>query len=135
MVENKKEVRIIIAGCRWFDDFSVLETTVNDVISELKQKLSDVSRFTIVSGAARGADQTGELYARKYGLPVYRFPADWDAHGKAAGPIRNKQMADFSMSEGNIGVLVAFWDGESRGTKSMINLAKQNKLEVHIKRI
>ena len=51
-------------------------------------------------------------------------------YGKAAGPIRNKQMAEFASQQ--TGMLIAFWDGKSRGTGSMIRLAKEYGLEVHI---
>ncbi|WP_197026348.1 hypothetical protein [Polaribacter sp. Hel_I_88] len=51
-----------------------------------------------------------------------RFPAEWNKFGKAAGPVRNKEMAIYADA------LIAFWDGKSRGTKNMIQLAKQNGL-------
>ena len=59
-----------------------------------------------------------------------KFPADWKTYGKTAGPIRNKQMAEFASQQ--TGMLIAFWDGKSRGTGSMIRLAKEYGLEVHI---
>lgn len=62
----------------------------------------------------RGADALGEHWATAHGIPVERFPADWDKHGRAAGPIRNEAMA----REGD--ALVVFWDGESRGSYSML---------------
>ena len=55
-------------------------------------------------------------------------PADWERHGKAAGPIRNAEMADVSDA------LIAFWDGQSCGTKSMIELAKRKGLQVAVVR-
>lgn len=74
----------------------------------------------IVSGRASGADRAGERWAHGRGLPVKGFPADWDAHGKAAGPIRNRAMAAYADA------LVAFWDGESCGTANMV--AEMRKL-------
>ena len=59
---------------------------------------------------------------------VAYFPADWDKYGKAAGFIRNEQMAQ------NADALVVFWDGKSRGTKNMIELAAKYKLKVRIKK-
>lgn len=56
------------------------------------------------------------------------FPADWNAHGKAAGPIRNQQMAQ------EADVLIAFWDGKSRGTKDMIEKATRAGLDMHVYR-
>ena len=86
----------------------------------------------IVSGTANGADKFGEQYAEEYGLKLSRFPADWDKLGKRAGYVRNETMAKFAIEDGNNGILVAFWDGKSKGTKHMIELAKKYKLEVHI---
>jgi hypothetical protein len=75
---------------------------------------------------AKGADALGEQWAIANWCPIKEFPADWDAHGKAAGYIRNEAMAKVA------DVLVAFWDGKSRGTTSMIKLALEYKLEMHI---
>lgn len=67
----------------------------------------------IVSGGCRGVDRMGESLARAMGFPLKVFPADWNAHGKAAGPIRNRQMARYADA------LVLIWDGKSRGSASM----------------
>lgn len=67
----------------------------------------------VVSGTARGIDRLGELWAERRGIPVKRFPADWNKHGKAAGFIRNREMAIYGD-----GALV-LWDGKSRGSKNM----------------
>lgn len=85
-----------------------------------------------MSGTARGADKLGELYAERVGVHIYRFPADWDTYGKSAGYRRNAEMAKFASGENNVGVLIAFWDGKSRGTKHMIDLAKRYGLKVHV---
>lgn len=50
----------------------------------------------VVSGCARGIDTDGEEWARKHGIPVRQFPADWERLGKAAGFIRNRQMAQYA---------------------------------------
>jgi len=82
-----------------------------------------------VSGTARGADQLGERYAKERGYFIQRFPADWNAYGKAAGYIRNRKMAEYADA------LIAFWDGKSRGTLNMISLAKECGLQIRIKHI
>lgn len=118
-------VKVIVAGGRDFDDYS----KALPVLDELLFYKGDCKYFdgvTIVSGGARGADALGEQFAREFMLPVMPFPADWNAHGKAAGPIRNVQMAEYA------DILVAFWDGESRGTKHMIDTALAHGLEVHV---
>ena len=75
---------------------------------------------------AKGADTIGEQYAHERGYTVERFPADWQQYGKAAGPIRNRQMVD------NADALIVFWDGQSAGTRNMIMMAKKKGLAVRI---
>jgi hypothetical protein len=84
------------------------------------------SSLEIVSGAAPGADRVGERFATGNGIALKKFPADWDKHGRAAGPIRNGEMGDYADR------LIAFWDGESRGTKNMIETAKEKGLIVRV---
>jgi hypothetical protein len=82
----------------------------------------DMSRATeIVHGGARGVDAVAhDLFEGV--LPVRVFPPDWKAFGKAAGPIRNREMAAYA------DVMLAVWDGKSRGTKNMIEtFAKTGK--------
>jgi hypothetical protein len=69
----------------------------------------------VVSGGASGVDTAGENFANIVDIEIERFPADWNTHGKAAGPIRNKQMAEYADA------LLLIWDGESRGSASMKN--------------
>ena len=118
-----KQARIIVAGGRDFTDYALLSQTLDAVLE--KYIFYEVQ---IVSGCCRGADALGEQYAKEHGIPVKRFPADWLAYGKAAGPSRNRKMAEYA-SEGN-GMLVAFWDGKSRGTASMIRLAEKYGLQI-----
>lgn len=67
----------------------------------------------------------GENYAKERGYGIKRFPADWSL-GKKAGPIRNAQMADYATH------CICFWDNKSRGTKSMIDLAKRKNLNLRV---
>lgn len=94
--------------------------------SKLDFFLENKTDVEIVSGTARGADQLGERYAFEHGFPVKHFPADWDQHGKSAGYIRNAQMAEYADAA------VIFWDGMSRGSKHMIDLAKAKGLRVRV---
>lgn len=110
-------MRIIVAGSRTFNDYKLLEETLDDIIKEER-----IDNPVIISGTAYGADSLGEVYAQKRGYQVVQFKPDWETHGKAAGFIRNKEMAD------NADMLVAFWDGQSKGTAMMIDIMKkQNK--------
>ncbi|WP_211004793.1 DUF4326 domain-containing protein [Rhodanobacter sp. B2A1Ga4] len=111
--------RVIVAGSRGFDDLENLNASLDRILSRMPDAV-------IVSGAAEGPDTLGEHYALARwpdrDVPFMRYPAEWDRYGKAAGFIRNQQMA-WGASH-----LVAFWDGRSPGTKSMIGLAAQDGL-------
>lgn len=132
-------VRVIIAGSRLFDDFRYLESKCHTVFHSLSKEnilsghiKEDISNMEIISGTAKGADKLGEIFAVKHNIKIKRFPADWNTYGKRAGYIRNEQMAKYAISDDNYGVLIAFWDGESRGTKHMINLANKHGLKVYV---
>ena len=116
------DYRVIIAGGRKFDNYKLLCEKVDFYLSE-KYK---THKIVIVSGMATGADMLGCKYARDHALEILSYPADWEKYGKAAGPIRNEKMAKDSDA------LIAFWDGESRGTKSMIDLAKTYGLKTAV---
>lgn len=99
--------KVIVAGTRNFNDYQKVKEYLDDF------RLS-VPIQCIVSGGATGADKLGERYAKENNIPCVIFPAHWEQHGKSAGPIRNKQMAQYA------DYLIAFWDNKSKGTKSMI---------------
>lgn len=111
--------KIIIAGTRYFDDYELMKATLDPYL----KGRTDVE---IVSGGANGADKLGEQYANEHGFPVKRFPADWEKYGRKAGPIRNGEMADYADG------CFIFWDGKSRGTKSMITLAKDKHVALKV---
>jgi hypothetical protein len=96
------------------------------------------SNFTItevISGGAKGVDKLGEDFAKAAGIDLAIFPANW-AVGKKAGPVRNMRMARYAMSDvSKKGGLIAIWDGVSKGTKSMIDIATTLGLKVFIYRI
>lgn len=127
-----KELRVIIAGGRDFDDFPLLMNKCIEIIAEETKKDDSLEKIRIVSGTARGTDKLGEQYARIAHHEVSRFPAAWDIYGKSAGYRRNAEMARFASEDGHVGVLIAFWDGKSRGTKYMIDLAKKYGLNIHV---
>ena len=121
-------VRIIIAGSRKFNDYPKMVKELDNLRIHL---INSINPIEIVSGHAPGADTLGEKFAKEYDYPLKIFPAEWDKYGKAAGPIRNEQMAKYA-AEADVGMLIAFPVGESRGTKNMIKLAKQYGLEVRV---
>lgn len=114
--------RIIIAGSRSITEFY----KVQSALSQLTAGGPTRGRYEIVSGGADGVDTLGEQWAEDNDCPVTTFEPDWEDHGKAAGPIRNAEMAEYG------DMLVAIWDGESRGTKDMIDKALDGGLEVHV---
>ena len=129
-----KELRIIVAGSRDFNNYQLLSDTLMKYLEDIDftDNVDNPSQVKFVSGTARGADVLGEQFAYTWGYEVKRFPADWDGLGKRAGYVRNAEMAKFAIADGNYGMLIAFWDGKSKGTKHMIDLANKHGLEVHI---
>lgn len=129
-----KELRIIVAGGRDFKDYNLLSDTIMQYLEVMDDTgiVDNPKQVKFISGAARGADSLGEQFAYTWDYEVIRFVADWDVHGKSAGYRRNAEMAKFASEEGHTGVLIAFWDGRSKGTKHMIDLAKRYGLDVHV---
>lgn len=119
---ERPSYKVIIAGTRTFDVYSLLCSFCDKCLSR-KGQTHDI---VIVSGTARGADRLGERYAYDRGYGIKRFPADWRNNGKAAGIIRNTDMANYADA------LIAFWDGQSKGTLNMIETAKRKGLSVRI---
>ena len=115
-------VKLIIAGGRNFNDYNRLECEVNEFIFDITTG-NDV-KIQIISGGAKGADFLGEKFAKENGFEVVSKKADWNKYGKAAGPIRNTEMAKIGTH------LIAFWDGRSKGTKHMIQEAHKRGLKV-----
>ena len=119
------KTRVIVAGGRDFDDYELLKKRL-DVI------LMDYENVEIVSGHAKGADMLGEKYAAEKGIPLTVFPADWKKYRIRAGFIRNSQMLEYACGETPL--VVAFWDGESHGTKDTIEKAKEKDITVYIEK-
>ena len=113
--------KLIIAGGREFNNYYLLWNKVSYLLKD-----KDGDDVEIVSGGAKGADSLGEKFARSKEMMIKIFPAKWTSQGKSAGPIRNKNMADYADA------LVAFWDGKSSGTGDMIDAAKEKNLPVRI---
>jgi hypothetical protein len=106
-------MKVAVIGSRSFTDYE-----------RLTQVLSGMAVTEIISGGAQGADTLAERYATTHGIPTLIFKPDWKKYGRAAGPIRNKDIIN------NAEVVVAFWDGKSKGTLSSIKLAEKNDKEL-----
>jgi len=115
--------KLVVAGSRDFNNYDLARNVLDHV---LQHHLPNVE---IVSGKARGGDKMGELYAAERGLPVMEFAAEWNRFGRSAGYRRNVEMADYVGHEGGC---VCFWDGESRGTKHMIDISHEKGIPVRV---
>jgi len=105
-------MRVLVCGGRDYADAAHVEGV-------LRFHLLEGAPNVIIEGCARGADSLAEDFGTRWLIPVEHFPADWDRHGKAAGPIRNRQMLD----EGKPDLVIAFPGG--RGTANMIEQAER----------
>lgn len=103
-------MKIIIAGGREFFDRNLLFTVMDKAFGGVTDKIE-----AIISGHARGADKLGEEWARSRGLAdkLIVMAAEWEKHGKAAGPIRNVEMSLIATH------VIVFWDGKSSGSRHM----------------
>lgn len=121
-VDESKACKIIVAGTRTFNNAELLAKKLHKLTRKIKRPV------VIVTGAAKGADALAEKWALSYPrmMTVKRFHADWEIHGKAAGPIRNQKMVDYADR------LIAFWDGESPGTADVIRRARKAGLKVKV---
>lgn len=107
-------MKLAIVGSRTFNNYNVL-----DIILHEFEEINYCSITEIVSGGARGADSLGEKYAKDHNIPIKIFLAKWDILGKSAGFKRNVDIVNYCDE------VIAFWDGQSKGTKHTINLAKK----------
>jgi len=104
-------MKLIIAGSR------TIHLSVSD-LDTIIQTYFDVSKITeVVSGKARGIDQTGIDWAVTKGIPVTEFIPDWSSKGKAAGHIRNREMGDYADEA------LVIYNGSS-GSQGMIDYMK-----------
>ena len=121
IIDSITKYKVVVAGCRDFADYELLKEKCDFYLQNKKPEI-----IVIVSGHASGADTLGERYAQERGYETEVYPADWKTNGRAAGPIRNAQMAAVADA------LIAFWDGKSRGTKNMIDTATKRGLQVAV---
>ncbi len=93
----------------------------------MEEELNKITGITeIVSGGAQGADSLAESYAKKNGIRTRIFKPEYDKFGRAAPLVRNRQIIQHS------DLVIAFWDGKSRGTKYTIDYAQSENKPVQI---
>jgi hypothetical protein len=109
-------MKLAIVGSRSFNNYNLLKDTIN--------KYDNIK--LIINNSAIGADKLAEQYAKEYNIETKIYLPDWNKYGKKAGPIRNELIIK------DCDIVIAFWDGESRGTLNSINIAKtlNKKLEL-----
>jgi hypothetical protein len=110
-------MKLLVCGGREFMD-------VEYAIPRLQKIHTKTPVTTLICGMAKGGDSIALAWAREVGIPVEEYPPDWKTHGKAAGPIRNKQMRD----EGHPDLVVGLPGGN--GTAGMIKLARDGGIPV-----
>lgn len=114
-------MRMLVCGGRDFRDYDRMDAELARIIEPYHHR-GDWPPV-VISGGARGADSLAHDWAYRNSFEFLEFPADWEKHGKAAGPIRNQQMIDEAAPD----VVVAFPGG--RGTADMVRRAKKAGIE------
>lgn len=112
---------VLVCGSRTCNNTKLVESKLDAILSNLGHH-----NCLILEGGALGADRLARIWAVKRGVETKVERADWAKHGKSAGFKRNKVMIDQASH------VIAFWDGESRGTEHTIHLAKANNLPLRI---
>jgi hypothetical protein len=128
-------MRVIIAGSRGFNDYELLCKKCTEFIPDLEEEKRKnpllCTSVNIISGNAAGADTLGKQFAMQNKLSLSVFKPDWKKYNKSAGFIRNEAMAKFAKGDEKC-LLIAFWDGKSKGTKHMIDVAAKAGIETKI---
>src|SRR6266404_4535055 len=114
-------MKLLICGGRDFNNWTLFKESMDEILSEFPQ----IS--LIIHGGAPGADTFAESWSAINSLPIQRYLAQWNRHGRRAGILRNQQMLD----EGKPDLVIAFPTG-GPGTKHMISIAREAKIEVRI---
>ena len=133
------DTRLLVCGSRDWTDAKIVQQIV---LGYLEDAIVNFGRLVLIEGCARGADraacqmwdgrpgENGGVRGTHLDLVHEHYPADWDKHGKAAGPIRNRQM----LKEGRPQVVIAFSDDieNSKGTKDMVTIAKAAGIPTYV---
>jgi hypothetical protein len=131
------EYRVLITGSRDWDKPEAITKALDlmhQAMVEANSKRIDTVTlepelywFTLVHGACpTGADKIADDWGKEKGVRIERHPAQWNEHGKAAGPIRNQQMVD----KGAL-VVLGFPRGQSKGTRGCLKMATDAGLLVY----
>lgn len=111
-------MKAIICGGRDYSDYLTLSICLDNCHKWWKFKL-------VITGGAKGADSLAHRWAKDKNIPTQVMPADWDTHGRSAGPIRNQAMLNEHPD-----IVIAFKGGV--GTEHMISIARRAGVPVFI---
>lgn len=114
--------RVLVGGCRSYVDYSAFCSHMDVLLPQITTE----SDIIIVSGGCRGTDALAEQYAAAHGYAIERHIPEWARYGRAAGPRRNRTMVECA------DYVIAFWDGHSRGTRSLIDCTHKAQKPLHI---
>ena len=123
---HNEKTHIIVCGGKTEHPQEKVDGFILGVLSEL-----GITDCEIVSGGCKGADISGEKFAEAHGFEVVRFLPDWRSYGRSAGIRRNAEMVNY-ISQFECSLVIAFWNGQSRGTKFTIELARKKGIPVYI---
>ena len=110
-------MKLAVVGSRGYDDYEGL----NKVLSTL---MTHHNISLLISGGAKGADSLAERFAEENGIKTKIIIPDWAKLGKKAGPMRNSDIVK------RADLVVAFWDGESKGTLDTIKKTKRANKDI-----
>lgn len=116
-------MRIGIVGSRSITDYDIISKNFFEYLSKNNLEISDIE---ICSGGATGVDSLAKKLSIDYNIPIQEYLPDWKRYGRSAGIIRNGIIVD------NSDIILAFYDGESKGTLSTINNARKKNKDVII---
>ena len=126
MVIKETNYHILVCGGRTNLDYEYVDNILSTILNEL-----DVDDCEFVSGGCKGIDLLGEQFAKTHNYTIKQFLPDWKKFGRAAGIKRNAEMINYIKKFDN-SIVIAFWNGESHGTKFTIENAKKNDIPVYV---
>jgi hypothetical protein len=123
-------LRLIIAGGR---DLKITARQIHLLVDALVKHISGKREYPLIhlitGGCPTGVDAAAAELSDQF-FKHTEMKADWDTHGKPAGPIRNSAMAKFAAEGEERGVLLLIWDGKSSGSADMLKKAQSKNLHV-----
>lgn len=110
-------MKMLVCGGRDYCDYKKMTSIM------LEYFIFEPEENILIAGGANGADSLAVAIANKHSIKKIIHKPDWDKYGKGAGFIRNQAMIDEKPN-----IVIAFWDGKSKGTADTINRARKNKI-------